>query len=85
MESLQSLLKFQPWVHLVEVLGKQCVSREASYVKTPITDMEAAFRRNYEMGVVAGIRLSIAFPTTLERIAKEEFDKLIEEEQGNVS
>ena len=79
METLQSLLKFPPWVQVVELIEKQATNREAPLLKTPLAGIDQALHLNYQLGIVAGMRLAIALPAHLEALEREAFTSMLRE------
>jgi len=84
LEVLQSLLKFQPWARVVEIIANQIVGRERAATK-PIDSIGGALVQNYEKGIITGLRLAISLPKTIVDNLQEEFNAKLEEERKNVS
>jgi hypothetical protein len=85
LEGLQSLLKFPPWVQVVDLIEKQAAARSLEYKDKPLGKVDDALIQNFQKGVVAGMRLAIQQPKTMVEILREQFNTKLEEERARGS
>lgn len=70
---------------MAEIITKQAEARENIIKQQPLMSTDDSLKRNYDLGVIFGMRLFLKLPATLQEIAKEDFDSQLEEERKNVN
>ncbi len=83
MEVLQSLLKFQPWAQVVNMVVEQISARER-VVNKPVDSIGGVLSQNYEKGIIVGMKLAVGFPAVKLDVLREEFNMKLTEVRQNV-
>lgn len=82
LEGLRSLVKSPGWAQAVRLIEANCKARENQLGQQPTIDMEEALRKNYEIGIIHGLKLVPTIIVTAGKTASETYKSLLAIQQG---